>query len=134
MDGEASQTVANRVSVPYLKMFIWLRWYKIIAGVFANDTKIGKVVNNKNKFLLYKGKNCTVKYFKFHKMNFNSVICKVISRISTVWKTVLESIVSENDWMSSQIRERSNLASHTKAIPRIFLPVLFFCALWMMWK
>lgn len=100
--------------------------------MFANDTKIGKVVNNKNKFLLYKGKNCTVKYFKFHKMNFNSVICKVISRISTVRKTVLESIVSENDWMSSQITdqgEKQSCLTHTKAIPTIFLPGLFFCAL-----
>lgn len=50
---------------------------------------------------------------------------RYISRISTVWKTVLESIVAENDWMSSQITDQGKKQScftYNKAVARIFLP------------
>lgn len=58
-------------------------------------------------------------------MLFTSVICKVMSRISTIWKTDSESIVSENDWMSPQITDQGQKQScltHSKDIPRIFHP------------
>lgn len=94
--------------------------------MLANDTKIGKVVNNKKKiYLLYNGENCREKYFKFHKMLFNSVICNIMSRTSTIWKIDSESIVSEKDWMSPQITDQGQKQSYltrSKDIPRMFLP------------